>query len=299
MVLLPEREQIASAEINPQTLTQLGIDLLIDLAQRGEIDPWDVQVIEVIDNHLSKIPQQVAMLAGDKQANLSLSGQAFLWAAMLVLLKADSLADKQPAEIEEEFLAEDPEQLAIMEAGGLPPNLEKRIRRRLTALPLRRRPVTLHDLIHQLRSIASKLSDQPARPRKAKRVHISASKAAQAIASLAHSENLTETAAQLSEFLQEMELDWIDLEELIRLWVKAMANDSPQESLRQRDEITTHDRVGVFWALLLLSAQSKVELSQEEFYQEIKVRTLWGESLPALDLNTNVGLSSPPALDDR
>jgi len=29
--------------------------------------------------------------------------------------------------------------------------------------------------------------------------------------------------------------------------------------------------------LLLLSAQSKVELSQEEFYQEIKIRTLEGE----------------------
>ena len=35
-----------------------------------------------------------------------------------------------------------------------------------------------------------------------------------------------------------------------------------------------HDRVSVFWALLLLSAQSKVELSQEEFYQEIKIRSL-------------------------
>jgi chromatin segregation and condensation protein Rec8/ScpA/Scc1 (kleisin family) len=34
------------------------------------------------------------------------------------------------------------------------------------------------------------------------------------------------------------------------------------------------DRVGVFWALLLLSAQSKVELSQEEFYQDLKIRAL-------------------------
>jgi segregation and condensation protein A len=34
------------------------------------------------------------------------------------------------------------------------------------------------------------------------------------------------------------------------------------------------DRVGVFWALLLLSAQSKVELSQEEFYQDLKIRAI-------------------------
>ena len=35
-----------------------------------------------------------------------------------------------------------------------------------------------------------------------------------------------------------------------------------------------NDRVGIFWALLLLSAQSKVELTQEEFYKDLKVRTL-------------------------
>jgi segregation and condensation protein A len=57
--------------------------------------------------------------------------------------------------------------------------------------------------------------------------------------------------------------------------------------------------VGVFWALLLLSSQSKVELSQEEFYREIKVRSIFGEALPALNLNATMGLSSPPALDDH
>jgi segregation and condensation protein A len=292
MVLLPEREKTPSPapEIDPHTLTQMGIDLLIDLAQRGEINPWDVQVIDVIDNHLSRIPQQIASMAGDKQANLSLSGQAFLWAAMLVLLKANSLEEKPPEDLEEDFLEMDPEQLALLELGALPPNLEQRIRRRLTSHPIQRRPVTLQDLIHQLRSIAAKMSDQPARPRKARIVNLSATKAAQAIADLAHSENLTETAAQLSEFLQATELDWIDLEDLIRLWVRAMEND--------RGEITTHDRVGVFWALLLLSSQSKVELTQEEFYREIKVRTIFGESLPALDLNATTGLASPPALDD-
>jgi segregation and condensation protein A len=294
MVLLPEREQASSPEIDPHTLTQLGIDLLIDLAQRGEINPWDVQVIDVIDNHLSRIPQQIALMAGDKQANLSLSGQAFLWAAMLVLLKANSL-EEQPPELEEDYLVDDPDHLALLELRALPPNLEQRIRRRLTSHPLQRRPVTLQDLIQQLRSIAAKMSDQPARPRKARIVNLSATKAAQAISELAHSENLTETAAQLADFLQATELDWIDLEELIRLWVKAMAND--------RGEITTHDRVGVFWALLLLSAQSKVELTQEEFYQEIKIRTIFDEALPVinpvLNLNVPAALATTPAYDDN
>jgi segregation and condensation protein A len=38
--------------------------------------------------------------------------------------------------------------------------------------------------------------------------------------------------------------------------------------------LSNYDRVGIFWALLLLSAQSKVELLQEEFYQDLKIRAL-------------------------
>ncbi|NEO02274.1 MAG: segregation/condensation protein A, partial [Moorea sp. SIO3I7] len=32
-----------------------AIAILIDVAQRGEIDPWDVQVIDVIDRYLSTL----------------------------------------------------------------------------------------------------------------------------------------------------------------------------------------------------------------------------------------------------
>ena len=35
-----------------------------------------------------------------------------------------------------------------------------------------------------------------------------------------------------------------------------------------------HEKVGVFWGLLYLSAQSKVELSQAELYGELWVRSL-------------------------
>jgi segregation and condensation protein A len=287
MVLLPETDRDILLDPNPHTLTELGIEMLIDLAQRGDIDPWDVRVIDVIDNHLSKIPQQVAALATDKQVNLSLSGQAFLWAAMLVLLKANSL---ESIPVNEELLEELGDEDFAVET-GLPPHLERHIRRRLTAAPMQRRPVTLQDLIEQLRSIASRMSDRPIKQRKVRHANLSASKAAKAIAELAHAENLTEMAEQLEEFLQVAELDWIDLEELVRLWVRAMEND--------RGEITTHDRVGIFWALLLLSAQSKVELSQEKFYCTLKVRTIFGEELPPLPLGSQLGMAAPPALDDN
>jgi segregation and condensation protein A len=47
-----------------------------------------------------------------------------------------------------------------------------------------------------------------------------------------------------------------------------------REAVLEAAEPKSSDRVGVFWALLLLSAQSKVELYQEEFYQDLKIRAL-------------------------
>ncbi len=46
------------------SLAQNAIALLIDLAERGEINPWDVQVIEVIDRFLSKLQPVVTRQAG-------------------------------------------------------------------------------------------------------------------------------------------------------------------------------------------------------------------------------------------
>jgi len=59
------------------TPAQEAIALLIDLAQRGEIDPWDVQVIEVIDRYLSELALLNAAEPGRRDADLSESGQAF------------------------------------------------------------------------------------------------------------------------------------------------------------------------------------------------------------------------------
>ncbi|TAF35661.1 MAG: segregation/condensation protein A, partial [Oscillatoriales cyanobacterium] len=58
------------------------------------------------------------------------------------------------------------------------------------------------------------------------------------------------------------------LEQLVQLWT---GTKQPEKNGSEHE--TKHGNlVSVFWALLLLSAQSKVELFQEEFYQEIKIR---------------------------
>ena len=54
-----------------------AIALLIDLAQQGEINPWDVQVIEVIDRYLSTLALDEEPEPGSHNADLSQSGRLF------------------------------------------------------------------------------------------------------------------------------------------------------------------------------------------------------------------------------
>lgn len=285
-----------------ETSANQAIALLIDLAQRGEINPWDVQVIEVIDRYLSGLALDPEVPA-QRDADLSQSGQAFLWASMLVLLKADTLARLGEPEVLE-IIEEDEE---LDEGGGtrLPLHLERHLRRRAAAPPPKKRPVTLAELIEQLQQMAAQLGENNLNPRPKPPRAVSRTQTAQAIAHLAHDENLTEIAARLEVFLyrhwQQLSAgkDWLNLDQLLEWWtLPSVALDEASQSpgslpnLRDTDEANaddeinlsksgfeptverTDDRVGVFWALLLLSAQSKVELSQEEFYQDLHIRKL-------------------------
>ncbi|MCC3426524.1 MAG: segregation/condensation protein A [Microcoleus sp. PH2017_01_SCD_O_A] len=255
-----------------------GIAILIDLAERGEIDPWDVKVIEVFDRCLSKLTNASDADQSSDFSDLSHSGQAFLYASMLVLLKAESIVLCEPPpnpELDEAAL-EDTEH-----SGGrnMPQHLERQLRRRGVAQLPQKRPVTLPELIEQLQLMKAAM-EQTVAPRRRPTSKMR-SQAAQAIFELAHQENLVETASELDRFLaergQEIDEGWLDLDKLLELWHHHGFNSSvhPDPPLSTEEvHLPNYDRVGVFWALLLLSAQSKVELLQEEFYQDLKIRAL-------------------------
>lgn len=253
---------------------QEAIAKLIDLAQQGEIDPWDVQVIEVIDRFLSEIGITGNLEAIGDRADLPSSGQAFLWASMLVLLKADTLERLQQAE--EEFLENSADLEGEEKQFSLPIKLENHLRRRASAPPLRRRRVTLAELIEQIEQIAAEMAKTSGPARSSRPRPHSHREAARLVAQLAHDENLTELSTELEQFLlfnlphRSPSETWIDLEQLLEWWT-ARKLDRLELSL---DSDRSHDRVGVFWALLLLSAQSKVELFQEEFYQDLKIKPI-------------------------
>ncbi len=259
---------------------QNAIALLIDLAQRGEIDPWDVQVIEVIDRCLSELANCSLTQQDTFAADLSQSGQAFLYASMLVLLKADTLGRLEKPEENLDLVPEEISTDTDSKINSqLPMHLERHLQRRPSAGPLQRRPVTLQELIEQLQQVAAALEEKSPRSRIKRPSSQSRAQVARAIATLAHQENLTETATQLEQFLVghlptlRPGQDWLVLDQLLELW-SANLPSAENHELPELNRKKQNDRVGVFWALLLLSAQSKVELTQEEFYQDIKVRAI-------------------------
>lgn len=227
-----------------ESVTKEAIAMLIDLAEQGEIDPWDVQVIDVVDRFLAK-------LFNDDRRDLYESGHALLYASMLILLKANSLTQSQMTFAEgEELESEDVEFLQSELPLELPHNFEGRLQRRPVALPPQQRRITLQELIAQLEAIAilvDQKSERRLRPRQPKMARQAAMRA---IAKLAHKENLSEIIMELDRyFMENPDLD-IEISDLASVF---------------------DDRVGVFWGLLFLSSQSKVELFQEEFYGKIQV----------------------------
>ncbi|MDF5738594.1 MULTISPECIES: ScpA family protein [unclassified Nostoc] len=252
------------------------ITLLIYQAQQGEIDPWDVQVIEVIDRYLELMAPEA--ITRGYEADLSQSGQAFLSASMLVLFKANTLmqlstvGDVQDGVIDDALLSDED---GVSHQGHRLP-LERQLRRRPAAMPPPKRRVTLQELIKQLQIMADQLKlvekvSKPIRPKRQPSVQ-----SMREALELAHQENLTEVAGELEQVLKlsarelSSEQNWLNLEQLVELWTQTKLinqNGSGHESKHS-------NLVSVFWALLLLSAQSKVELFQEEFYHEIKIRLL-------------------------
>ena len=71
---------------------------------------------------------------------------------------------------------------------------------------------------------------------------------------MAHREKLPETTAALSLFLGDWDeaIEWQGFDALVAAWAQAAPDDLDS------------DRVGVFWALLFLCSQGKVDLQQEE-----------------------------------
>jgi segregation and condensation protein A len=118
------------------------VEVLVQLAEEGEIDPWDIDIVEVTDKFLDRLDE----------ADLRTSGRALFYASVLLRMKGDAMvADdedtEQPPEPWEQAMAADepmdePDPFATLEA-----EMDRRLERKRA----RGTPQTLDELVRDLR----------------------------------------------------------------------------------------------------------------------------------------------------
>lgn len=118
------------------------VELLVQLADRGEINPWDIDIVTVTDKFLAALDD----------ADLRAGGRALFYASVLLRMKSDAIME-EPAEEFEEF--EPWEQPPEDDGGWGGPDpfdaLEDEMERRLERKRARGMPETLDELVRELR----------------------------------------------------------------------------------------------------------------------------------------------------
>jgi segregation and condensation protein A len=124
------------------------VEVLVNLAEKGEIDPWDIDIIQVTD----------AFLAAIDEAEIRTSGRALFYASVLLRMKSDELfaedEDPEPEEPErvDPFAAEPGLDGGGPSGAGDPiDQLEAEMDRRLDRQSARGTPETLDELVRELR----------------------------------------------------------------------------------------------------------------------------------------------------
>src|SRR3990167_3504940 len=128
-----------------------GIEILIELARSGEIDPKNIDIIDVTDRFLKAV-------AVVPKENLRQSGKILLHASVLLRMKAEALLSSSMVDADD-FLEFDAEGSPIIYDSRMEPvarqitlaDLERAIVRRSSSKQLRQRQVTLEQLIAALR----------------------------------------------------------------------------------------------------------------------------------------------------
>jgi segregation and condensation protein A len=140
-------ESPADPEPNPEDEVE-PVELLVQLAKNGEIEPWDIDIVAVTDKFLAALDE----------ADLRTSGRALFYASVLLRMKSDVMLDDGDDEPD----AEEPERApweappAEADEDGQPASdpvaaLESEMDRRLERKHARGNPETLDELVRDLR----------------------------------------------------------------------------------------------------------------------------------------------------
>jgi segregation and condensation protein A len=254
-VIPQESENQESEKIDPtlQCMVEDPVEILVGLAERGEIDPWNINIIEVTDRFLSELERC-------RQLNLQVSGRTLFYAATLLRMKSEHLelastSEESGAEDDDEFFGENFDvalENEIDYQGRLGPieRLEQEIQRRLDRKNMRKSPVTLFELIIELKN----LEKEERRRRRISETGDDLLIYAEDVVGIAHDEGYQESAMTV---LEEC-LDCISIEE--------------EMTLAQICQKLGWGMPEVYIPLLFLAHEGRCSLRQEEFFGDVYVQ---------------------------
>jgi segregation and condensation protein A len=244
-----------SEKIDPtlQCMVEDPVEILVGLAERGEIDPWNINIIEVTDRFLSELERC-------RQLNLQVSGRTLFYAATLLRMKSEHLelssaSEESGGDDDDEFYGENFDVALDNEIdyqGRLGPieRLEQEIQRRLDRKNMRKSPVTLFELIIELKN----LEKEERRRRRISETGDDLLIYAEDVVGIAHDEDYQESAMTV---LEEC-LDCISIED--------------EMTLAQICEKLGWGMPEVYIPLLFLAHEGRCSLRQEEFFGDVYVQ---------------------------
>ena len=230
------------------------VEILVGMAERGEIDPWNINIIEVTDRFLSALERR-------RELNLQVSGRTLFYAATLLRMKSEQLEVVEAAEEEgdggdifgNEYDGGTDEEIDFGARLGPIERLEHEIQRRLERKSMRKSPTTLFELITELKNIEK----EERRRRRMSEGHADLTDVlidAEDVVSIAHEEGFQETAmTRLAEYLGGLET----------------GGEMTLSELCNRMEWGVPE---VYIPLLFLMLEGRCNLRQEEFYGDIWVQ---------------------------
>jgi segregation and condensation protein A len=211
-----------------------SIEILLEMARSGEIDPWNIDIIDVTDKFLAKLVER-------EKFDLRASARTLLYASILLRMKSDVLVNAPPPEPEDDYMPDF--EMSMEEFPVLEP------RQRHSAA----RPVTLQELITELqRAVATK---DVSHMRKSLKIEKLPRKTIEEVLSIAHSEDIEKNILEM--------ISALDGEFAYREFV--MFSELVKDH-------TPHGIVDVYLPLLFLANRKYITLSQEILFEDIFIR---------------------------
>lgn len=233
-----------------------AIEILVDLAKNGKIDPWNIDIVDVYDKYMLKLIELKA------NNNLKFAGRALLFASILVKMKSNILEgiNALDFEVQEDDFLEDPfegdvdvEQMQLPSSNVI--SFDEVLQRRTSTRLNRSRNVTLKDLIRHLEfyeELEKKKALQNTLERQKRRVRNYAKLSASDIKELAHDEYIEQVVEKMSQNLTKI----LEREEKIEL---------------RELTLLGFDKTSAYVAILFLVSREKYKIVQDEFYGKLYV----------------------------